>query len=205
MLLKVLVLVSCYFSVYGDETLPKCPKIVGRQKWGARPPLETEHVVIPVENVVVHHTDTKACDTEAACNAIVKSIQDYHMDKQQFPDIGYNFLVGGDGQVYEGTGWHHKGSHTHGYNSESFGIGFIGSFHKESPPEKQLLAFETFLYCSVNMLELKEGYKLFGARQVGNTQSPGDKLHDAIQKFHSFSTNPPNKTATDDHHHHHHH
>lgn len=30
-------------------------------------------------------------------------------------DIGYSFLVGQDGNVYEGRGWHHVGAHTQGY------------------------------------------------------------------------------------------
>ena len=36
-------------------------------------------------------------------------------------DIGYSFLVGGDGKVYEGRGWNHVGAHTSGYNSEGIG------------------------------------------------------------------------------------
>ena len=36
-------------------------------------------------------------------------------------DIGYSFLVGGDGKVYEGRGWNHVRAHTSGYNSEGIG------------------------------------------------------------------------------------
>lgn len=38
----------------------------------------------------------------------------------------YNFLVGGDGLIYEGRGWGKKGAHTFGFNSQSVGIAFIG-------------------------------------------------------------------------------
>lgn len=39
-----------------------------------------------------------------------------------------SFLIGGDGNVYEGAGWHRQGAHTLGYNKISLGIGFIGDY-----------------------------------------------------------------------------
>lgn len=39
-----------------------------------------------------------------------------------------SFLIG-DNDIYEGTGWHIRGSHTANYNSNSTGIGFIGNFN----------------------------------------------------------------------------
>ena len=36
-------------------------------------------------------------------------------------DIGYSFLVGEDGNVYEGRGWSLAGAHCIGYNSKSIG------------------------------------------------------------------------------------
>lgn len=42
------------------------------------------------------------------------------------------FLIGGDGNVYEGCGWTHEGAHTYGYNKKSIGIGFIGNFESKS-------------------------------------------------------------------------
>lgn len=44
----------------------------------------------------------------------------------------FSFLIGSDGQVYEGVGWHKVGTHTIGYNSKSVGIGFIGNFESKN-------------------------------------------------------------------------
>ena len=41
---------------------------------------------------------------------------------QGWSDIGYSFLIGGDGRVYEGRGWGRVGAHTYGYNSRAYGI-----------------------------------------------------------------------------------
>lgn len=35
----------------------------------------------------------------------------------------------GDNDIYEGTGWHIRGSHTSKFNSNSTGIAFIGNFN----------------------------------------------------------------------------
>lgn len=40
----------------------------------------------------------------------------------------FSFLIGGDGNVYEGAGWHKVGAHTRGYNTRSLGIAFIGNY-----------------------------------------------------------------------------
>lgn len=45
-----------------------------------------------------------------------------------FPLSNRSFLVGQDGGVYEGVGWHIQGSHTYGYNDIALGIAFIGNF-----------------------------------------------------------------------------
>lgn len=46
----------------------------------------------------------------------------------------WRFLVGGDGNIYEGCGWTREGAHTYGYNKKSVGIGFIGNFQSKCRP-----------------------------------------------------------------------
>ena len=60
-------------------------------------------------------------------------------------DIGYSFLIGGDGPIYEGRGWDKKGAHTYCYNQQGYGIGFIGRYMLTSPDAVMLQAYETFL------------------------------------------------------------
>jgi len=82
----------------------------------------------PVPYVVIHHGASASCSTQSSCTSMVKSYQDQHMDVNGWSDIGYNFVVGGDGNVYEGRGWGKQGAHAPGYNSQSIGICFIGTF-----------------------------------------------------------------------------
>ena len=43
-----------------------------------------------------------------------------------------SFLIGGDGNVYEGTGWSKEGAHTYGWNKKSLGLVFIGNFQGQN-------------------------------------------------------------------------
>ena len=62
-----------------------------------------------------------------------RAIQNYHMDSNGWSDIGYSFLIGGDGNVYEGRGWNKVGAHTYGFNDVGYGIDFIGTFIDHNP------------------------------------------------------------------------
>lgn len=50
------------------------------------------------------------------------------MNRRGWTDIGYNFLVGEDGNVYEGRGWGKKGAHSVPFNGKSIGICIIGDY-----------------------------------------------------------------------------
>ena len=54
-------------------------------------------------DAVVHHGASAPCTTQASCINMVKSYQNLHMDTNGWFDIGYNFIVGEDGNVYEGN------------------------------------------------------------------------------------------------------
>ncbi|KAG5879196.1 hypothetical protein JTB14_030157 [Gonioctena quinquepunctata] len=146
-----------------------CPEIISRQQWGGKTPIAVDYAIIPVKFAIIHHTVTRECDSEESCSTIMKSIQDFHMNTMEFHDVGYNFFVGGDGKIYEGSGWHKVGAHTRGYNSRSLGLAFIGDFSNEKPPTKQIKAARDFLQCAAELGELDKDYKLFGARQVSAT------------------------------------
>lgn len=60
---------------------------------------------------------------------IVKScFKNEHMNNKGWSDIGYNFVIGEDGNVYEGRGWGKKGAHSIPFNSKSIGICIIGNY-----------------------------------------------------------------------------
>lgn len=65
-----------------------------RADWRARSPKSTKPLrQNPPPFVVVHHSDTPSCFNQEDCKKRIRNIQDYHMDHNNWQDIGYNFLV----------------------------------------------------------------------------------------------------------------
>jgi hypothetical protein len=88
-----------------------------------------QELSLPVQFAVVHHGGIKKyCTAKGECAAIARSYQNLHIDGRGWNDIGYNFLVGEDGNVYEGRGWEAVGAHAPTYNTRSIGICILGDF-----------------------------------------------------------------------------
>lgn len=111
------------------------------------------------------------------------------MNSFGWDDIGYNFLISSDGRVYVGRGWDYVGAHTKGYNYDSVGIAFIGTYNAIEPSHVQLNACLALLEEGINLKKLVPNYRLYGARQLGSTESPGEMLYKIIKKWKHWSSN----------------
>lgn len=166
-------------SASSCESAGGCPHIVTRAEWGARPPTSITYINQPVPRIFVHHTETASCYTQADCSAIVRSIQNYHMDSNGWSDIGYNFLIGEDGNAYEGRGWDRVGAHVSDYNSVSMGYSMIGSFMTRVPNAAAMTALTQLVNCAPDN-GVSSAYSLHGHRDGGCTDCPGDALYSEI-------------------------
>ncbi|XP_075990970.1 uncharacterized protein LOC142986381 isoform X2 [Anticarsia gemmatalis] len=165
-------------------------RIVSRTDWLAQPvENELDKIRQPVPWVIISHTATESCSSQSECVLRVRLIQMFHIESRNWDDIGYNFLVAGDGSAYHGRGWDYIGAHTLGYNRYSIGISFIGTFNNDPPPKKQLDACIKLLRRGVAIGKLAKDYKLFAHRQLSSTLSPGDKLYDIIKEWPHFVKN----------------
>jgi N-acetylmuramoyl-L-alanine amidase len=160
-----------------------CPRIVSRAEWGARRPTSIAPISRPVPRYFVHHTEGTVCTTQAACSAVVRGIQNYHMDSRGWADIGYNFLVGEDGNVYEGRGWDRKGAHSPLYNSQAYGVSIMGNFMHRNPNAAALKATQQLITCGISLGKLRATYSLHGHRDGTCTDCPGNTLYNTIQSW----------------------
>ncbi|XP_043285695.1 peptidoglycan-recognition protein LE-like isoform X2 [Venturia canescens] len=169
----------------GTDTL----RFVQRNDWLAQPPqdLPTKLSKLPAPYVIISHTATESCNTMSDCKLRVRTIQTYHVESQNFSDIAYNFLVGGDGFVYVGRDWDIEGAHAHGWNDKSIGLSFIGTFNDIPPNKLQLQGAIKLLELGVELDKLMVNYTLLGHRQVSKTLSPGQKLFDIITSWKHWS------------------
>ena len=95
---------------------------VPRNAWAARDAKDLDNFPLPAEvGVIGHHTAGTECFNLQDCIAVMKGIQDFHMDDRDWWDIGYNFLIGQDGRIYEGRGFTVQGAHCSGWNTVTLG------------------------------------------------------------------------------------
>ncbi|XP_075164267.1 peptidoglycan-recognition protein LC-like isoform X3 [Haematobia irritans] len=158
--------------------------LIERDIWRGRPQKnKLDPQKLPLHRVVIAHTASEPCDSLPTCRERVRVIQDYHMDSIHWDDIGYNFLISSDGRVYVGRGWDDVGAVVKGFNYDSVGIAFIGTFVKDKPTEAQLNACRLLLEEGVRLKKLVPDYILNGARQLSPTESPGEALYKIIRRW----------------------
>uniref|UniRef100_A0A0K8SHL7 Peptidoglycan-recognition protein 2 n=1 Tax=Lygus hesperus TaxID=30085 RepID=A0A0K8SHL7_LYGHE len=179
-------------EIFGP-TAPPNITLVTRQSCNLKDPARFnsgKFTLKPTPLVIISHTVTPQCFKKEDCCKQVRSIQDYHMGAN-FEDIGYHFLVGGDGRVYEGRKWEEWGAFLVGFNC-MIGVTFIGDFTIETPRHKQSLGAEKLLDELAKYGYLTRNYTVYGAKQLSNTVSPGPTVMNEIQKWPHWSS------ATDD-------
>lgn len=120
------------------------PSIVSRAQWGAD---EGSRCGGPryddgVRAAVVHHTAGSNDYSPEDSAAIVRAIFAYHTRMLGWCDIAYNALVDKYGQVFEGRAGGIdrpvEGSHSGGFNRNTWGVAMLGDFDEIRPPDIQL-------------------------------------------------------------------
>ncbi|CAL1536977.1 unnamed protein product [Lymnaea stagnalis] len=161
-----------------------CPTIITRAEWGARAPKSVTYLSKqPVQYAFIHHSAEHECFDRSSCVAEVKLYQNMHMDDRGWDDIGYSFVIGGDGSVYEGRGWDQLGAHTLGYNDVGLGFCLAGNFMEHLPPTVQMDSAKAMIECGVSLGKISSNYTLRGHRDMKTTLCPGDKLYAEIKTW----------------------
>ncbi|MGH2808020.1 MAG: N-acetylmuramoyl-L-alanine amidase [Actinomycetota bacterium] len=150
------------------EAAARTPDIVTRAEWGADESVKRTsggcvRKFFPVQQLFVHHTAGSNFDKHP--KATMRAIYWYHVVRQGWCDVGYNFVISPDGTVFEGR-WARSyapwethdsedrkgravvGAHVSNFNSGSVGISVMGNYSQVKPPPAvrrslaELLAWE---------------------------------------------------------------
>ncbi|XP_006898399.1 PREDICTED: N-acetylmuramoyl-L-alanine amidase [Elephantulus edwardii] len=181
------------------EAFLECPAIHPRCRWDAAPYRgQPTPLKLPLGFLYVHHTyiPTPPCTSFQRCAGDMRYMQRYHQDTRGWDDIGYSFVVGSDGYVYEGRGWFHVGAHTRGYNSRGFGVAIVGNYTADLPTEAALRTVRDELpRCALRAGYLHPDYKMLGHRQLVSTECPGDALFNLLRTWPRFAPDIKQRTA----------
>ncbi|KAM4748392.1 N-acetylmuramoyl-L-alanine amidase [Rhinophrynus dorsalis] len=173
-----------------EQRYLECPAIIPRCMWGAKPYKgNPTYLNLPLSRVFIHHTygPSQPCTTFHDCARDMRSMQDFHQITRGWDDIGYSFVAGSNGYLYEGRGWHWIGAHTRGHNSVGYGVSFIGDYTSTLPDRPILnLVKDRFLRCAFRSGYITANYTIQGHRQLVSTSCPGDSLYTEIQTWEHF-------------------
>ncbi|KRK00888.1 peptidoglycan-recognition protein LC isoform X1 [Drosophila yakuba] len=158
-------------------------RFVERQQWLAQPPQrEIPDLELPVRLVIALPTNSENCSTQAECVRPVRLLQSFFIESLQKSDIAYNFLIGGDGNVYVGRGWDKVGAHMNNsfFDSRSLSFAYIGSFKTLQPSEKQLSVTRLLLARGVKLGKIAPDYRFTASSKLMPTVT--DFKADALYK-----------------------
>ncbi len=163
--------------------------IVTRSAWGA---VATRCTTRDAHRyrMAVHYTDTGSANPDGQ----MRSIQHYHMDTRGWCDIGYHFLVGIDGRIFEGRPVELLGAHVSGNNTGNIGVSFIGCFHSTgcssmgptTPPDVMLQAGGRLLGTLSRLYSInldRTSVKGHRDHAGASTDCPGDYLYARIDQL----------------------
>ncbi len=174
---------------------------ISRSGWGARNrTCSSRHTP---QRLTIHHTDTPNNDSLSMA-ARVRQIQAYHVDNRGWCDIGYHFLVGQDGRVYQGRYENRVGAHAAGANTNNVGISFIGTFNSRAPSGDMMAAGARIMRALADTYGITlDRTRVKGHREVGSsdTDCPGTQLFNNLGSLislarQSSSLQPPPSTPT---------
>ena len=182
------------------------PEYVDRETWGESLELSNfnnSRVPMDVTHLVVHHSASEHADGDWP--AAVRSFYIFHTETNNWADIGYQWLVGGDGVIFQGRAFNQDeyeetgnraviGAHVGGQNTNALGVCVIGNFDigDNFPTGEALESLYHVLgwkgsHWNIDVLEssTKIGMSeptnhIGGHRDYGATACPGQNLYDEL-------------------------
>ena len=156
---------------------------VTRSGWGARSRnCSNRHTPT---RLTIHHTATPNNDS-LSMPARMRQIQAFHINDRNYCDIGYHFLIGQDGRVYQGRPENHVGAHALGANTNNVGISFIGTYASRAPSGDMMAAAARIMRAMADTYGITlNRTQVKGHRQVGSTDTdcPGAALYGQLQSL----------------------
>jgi hypothetical protein len=157
--------------------------VVTRSQWSARTRnCSSTHTP---NRITIHHTVTPNNDSLTMA-ARMRQIQAYHIDVRGYCDIGYHFLIGQDGLIYQGRPETRVGAHALNANTRNAGVSFIGDYSNVDPTPAQKSAAARImrsLLATYGIAANRSTVK--GHREVGGTATacPGQRLFNRLQEL----------------------
>ncbi len=167
---------------YGETPVRGSYKLVRRSEWTSVQVKGNNNAMDGVQRITVHHTGEHAGLEGVPEVEVLQRIEHYHQHERGWAAIGYHYVVGKTGKVYEGRPARYQGAHVSGANEHNLGISVVGDFNARLPNSLQLAALDSFLTDS--RLRFKVGKaRIYGHRELGKSECPGNALFAWVRQY----------------------
>lgn len=159
-------------------------KLVSRSAWKARTVKNLPTNITPGGGgIAIHYDGGKGKLTPSShskCAAIVRSIQNYHMDSNGWLDIAYSYLVCQHGYVYEGRGLNKRTAANGSNSGNQFYYAVCGLVNDADTPTPEMIqGFKDA--CQYLRINGGAGSKVVGHKDLYNTSCPGKLLYAKVK------------------------
>lgn len=156
---------------------PVALEVIGREGWGARPPV-AEYGTHTVVHLTVHHTAVVLTDNRLAPTRL-RDHQAYHQE-QGWADLAYHFAIDRDGNVYEARPYTAPGDTFTNYDPAGHFLPVLeGDYSEQEPTDRQLESLVLLLAWASAEFGVDPA-TIGGHRDYAATTCPGDHLYAAI-------------------------
>ena len=159
------------------------PNIISRKRWAKTSIKGNITPMGSVNKITVHHTTAPTNLWKLTDVNYISIIEKAHQQKK-WACIGYHFIIGRNGSIYEGRPLKYQGAHASGSNPNNLGIALIGDFNKKLPNSMQLASLKALL----NNLRTKyklQSSQVYGHKHLVKTECPGVMLEQWLFRYRS--------------------
>jgi len=171
-----------------------------REEWGAPSSSGWDPYRVPIDRIIVHHTATSV-NTSNPAQAVL-DIYNYHKNlcannsgsynpsnpdcdepDELWQDIGYNYLIDQNGQIYEGRAGGNGSIGAHSPpNWGTIGIGVIGNYDPQLPTNSAMDSLSKLIgrLSKFNDLEVTWQSTIYGHRDRQATSCQGETLYNTM-------------------------
>ena len=154
------------------------PKYISRADWGADEKIRQKKIPKSekIKKIIIHHTGEYVNETREPAE-IMRAIYHFHTITRDWGDIGYNYVIDSQGNIYEGRagGPTAIGAHIFNRNPETIGISLMGNFQHEEPTAAQLKILTILLADQTRRFEINPlGNSEFFGKKIPNIVGHGD-------------------------------
>lgn len=135
--------------------------------------------------LVVHHTAIQNTGDDRPSDEKMRALYEMHANGRGWGDIGYHYVIGDDGKIFEGKagGDYVVGGHVYCGNVGTIGVAMMGNFDVEKPTQAQMRSLQWLLITlskryridpdAVTKFHGKDVPTILGHRNLLSTDCPG--------------------------------